>query len=169
MINMYTYKQPDSQEKIMIVDNNFSSNLKLTKESLDIKVRESLNQSSPKYQEFNEFDEVLYNTFDYLYFQNVRGEAVSKLEESQATASIYIKDYKLLIISDCGVIIGEISDVESDNTEEAEIMVRKFDGMYAIMFLQFDLLKEFYLKEYENIKAWQEKKANLINNSIALN
>lgn len=160
--------QPDIQVKVMIGEEE-SYKLKLTKESFAIKVRDYISQSYPKSFIFNRFDEDWNILFDLTLSENTRLKAIKELEENDSDASIYIEDYRLLLISDCGAIIGQISDIELDHAEEAEIMVRMFDGMYGVIMTDYDSLKDLYLKEYENIKAWQEKKANLINDSIALN
>lgn len=164
-ISISTYKQLDNKEILMIYDKDFAT-YKLSKEAIDIKYRNSLNVSSQKSKKIKIFDDTWYLVYNILYFQNVSGAAIDKLVESQSTASVYIKEYKLLIISDRGLIIGQISDVESDHIEEAEKMVRRLACTFNSIMLQFDLLKDICLSKMKNSSAWQEEKTNMRNEGI---
>lgn len=150
----FSLKNLKSDAQVTEITREEDSQLNLTQENLAIQVRDSLALAYPDTLKFDRCDEDGNILFELTEFEYNRLNAIDVLKEHLCDASIYIEEYKLLIIScSCGAIIGQIAGVEPDQAEEAEIMVRRLCKMYEDIKLNFYSLKYSYFKMQEYNRA----------------
>lgn len=139
-----------SNNVIVGVSDDESSNLKVAKDVFAHIVRAEVEKFLSPYLTFERYDDNWNVCFKITDFQKQRRTAIKKLAESRLYSTAYLNDYKNLIVSRGGGIIGEISDVEIDQTNEAAYMVGRFNKMYSFYTASFKELKDEYNKKFKN-------------------
>ena len=131
------------------VNDDDSSKLKVTKDVFANIVRSEVEKFFSPYLTFERYDDNWNVCFEITDFQIQRRTAIKKLAESRQGSTAYLNDYKDLIVSRGGGIIGEISDVEIDQINEAAYMVGRVNKMYSFYTASFKELIDEYNKKFK--------------------
>lgn len=135
----------------IIIDEKDSLKLNLTLETKKVlaeRIRDYVLLYFPKAFEFDRFDEEWNILFKLSGYEIARREAIRFLEQNWEYCSYYLGDYKLLIVAcEFGLIIGQISEVEPEDTDEAALMVNSLYNQYGHIRGEFRQIKDLYLKD----------------------
>lgn len=116
----------------------------LTKEQLANIVRDYILHTFPGHYTFVRFDIDKNILFDLSEYQIITRQAIRGIKSSDFETSVYIDEYKILLIGSYWGIDATISEVDPDQIEDAQLMVKSLDGTYGIIHTNFEGLKECY-------------------------
>lgn len=138
----------DSQEVIISINNDEILNLNVSRSEIMDELVDSINtifEDSLVFDSLTEVGDLIYKLTDFgLSIQS----ALRYLKTCVQDCAYYVEEHKYLLVT-CGEdqLLGEISEIEKCEIEDAEVMVRSLFEKYHKINMSYCNLKKLYVSE----------------------